>query len=461
MLCVLVFASYFLIYAQRINLSIAIDQMMIEVAALSGPGTCGKGFILSSFFIGYVLLQMPGGVVAEKWGAKYVLGVGVLCTSVCTMLTPLAANAGYWWLILLRMLVGLGEAVVFPANNALWSKWAPPAERTLLITWCTAGQLAGSAISLAVSGALCDASGGWQRVFLWFGLPGIIWFMFWVLLTASSPAKHKWISSHECSYIEGAIKKDAAVSLSSSHQALKAMLKSKAVWALIIAHCSQTWGLYTILTELPTFFNNALGLNFAKSGFACALPQVVSFVVTILAGIIADLLRGPGGWSTARVRKTMNIVGIFGSSACLFICGLLATRVSAMMTTFMMTIAAGINGFAYSGYNCNHNDIAPAFAGTLYGVTNTAANLFGLFVPLVVDGIVGSVQGTIAVHLWQHVFLLNLGIAFFGCLSFSIFGRGTPQPWAVDGQRALVGSALVEDDSPGSGEPPVAATPPS
>ncbi|MFT6693151.1 MAG: ACS family sodium-dependent inorganic phosphate cotransporter, partial [Neolewinella sp.] len=106
--------AVFICYIDRINMSVAI----IPMAEDFGWGPQMQGTVLSSFFVGYLLLQIVGGTLADRYGAKVVLGTGVLLWSLFTMLTPLAASFGLGILILNRILMGMGEAVTFPSIYA-------------------------------------------------------------------------------------------------------------------------------------------------------------------------------------------------------------------------------------------------------------------------------------------------------------------------------------------------------
>lgn len=87
--------------------------------------------ILSSFYIGYMLTHIPGGILAERFGGKYTLGLGILSTAAFTVLTPITVEkGGAYGLIALRILMGLGEGTTFPALSALLASWVPEKERS-------------------------------------------------------------------------------------------------------------------------------------------------------------------------------------------------------------------------------------------------------------------------------------------------------------------------------------------
>lgn len=144
-------------YTMRITLSVAITQMVVPLvydknsthaicepeAGLPGQtpvhhGTYDwsqelQGIILSSFYWGYTATHLPGGILAEKFGGKWTLGLGILSTAIFTLLTPWAVDAGgSTALIVLRVLMGLGEGTTFPAMSALLAAWVPLKERSKL-----------------------------------------------------------------------------------------------------------------------------------------------------------------------------------------------------------------------------------------------------------------------------------------------------------------------------------------
>lgn len=97
-----------------------------------------QGIILSSFIWGYIVIQIPGGLLAEKFGGKYTLGLGIFCTAIFTFLIPIVVDAyGSAGLIVLRVLMGLGEGTTYPALSFLIAQWAPPNERSKIGTVVT------------------------------------------------------------------------------------------------------------------------------------------------------------------------------------------------------------------------------------------------------------------------------------------------------------------------------------
>ena len=114
-----------------------------------------QGYVLSAFFWGYVLGQVPGGYLAVKYGGKNIFGAGVLATAVLTLFIPLCAPS-VPALISLRALMGFFEACTFPAVNVMFSAWLPAKERSFLITVANSGAYMGQACAFPISGYLIN-----------------------------------------------------------------------------------------------------------------------------------------------------------------------------------------------------------------------------------------------------------------------------------------------------------------
>lgn len=142
-----------------------------------------QGLILSSFYIGYLITHIPGGILAERYGGKWILGLGILSTAFFTLITPVAIRSGgAGGLIAVRILMGLGEGTTFPALSALLSQWVPAKERSKLGSLVLGGGQVGTILGNTISGIIMD-SHSWDMVFYVFGGFGILWFIIFVSVT--------------------------------------------------------------------------------------------------------------------------------------------------------------------------------------------------------------------------------------------------------------------------------------
>ena len=368
-----------------------------------------KGLVLSSFFIGYLLFQVPAGYLASRIGGKRVLGFAVIWWSVFTLLTPWAAMVSLPVLIAARIAMGLGEAAALPATYSLLGRWVPKGERSRSVSVLLSGIPIGTLVALAASGYLMT-SFGWPSVFYVFGAVGIVWALAWFPTVHDDPARHPGISAQERALLPGAAESGA----SGDVVPWKQLLSQPAVWALIVNHFCNNWSLYVLLAWLPSYFRKALGLSIANAGLASALPWLTMFVMFNVSAWMADSAIRRGVSITA-VRKTMQSIGLLGS-AFFLICVIGVT--DAGKAQLLMCGALGALAFNGSGFTPNHLDIAPRYAGVLMGLTNTVATVPGI-IGVAITGWLVETSGTYA-----SAFILTAAISVVGALVWLLFSTG-------------------------------------
>ncbi|NBC23305.1 MAG: MFS transporter [Gammaproteobacteria bacterium] len=399
------FLAVFVCYIDRVNISVAI----IPMAADLGWTPEMQGRVLASFFVGYLLLQVAGGRLADRFGGKVVLGAGVLAWSLFTVLTPPAAYLGFGVLIAVRILMGTGEAVTFPSIYTIYSRWVPLTERSRAVALANSGIPLGTVFALVVTPWIVQAF-GWEWAFYLFGAVGGLWWIAWYLQVTSKPADHPRIDAQELAEItDGITPQNEAVSVP-----WKALFKSMPVWAIIVAHFCNNWSLYVLLSWLPTFVNQGLGVDYAAVGWVTMIPHIASFIFLNVAGNIADRLIA-SGMDVGRVRKLMQSIGAGGIAIALLIVGQVET---AWMAITVMTIGNALAAFVTGGFAVNHMDIAPRHAGTLMGITNTAGTIPGI-IGVYVTGLILDLTGS-----WALVFQVAAGVTIVGLVFFLLFSSG-------------------------------------
>lgn len=216
-----------------------------------------QGLILSSFFWGYLLAQIPVSQMAQHFGAKILLTIASIVCSLLTLITPWAASFDWKFMLLTRALQGLFQGFYYPCVHTLLSKWVHPSERGTLTTFTYSGTQAGSVVMLAISGLLASSPMGWPSIFYFSGGATLAWTVLWILFGSSSPALCKRISVEERAYIESMP--------GSCGSRLKtpwlSILRSKPVIALIVVHACQCWGFWSLLTETPSYLVDIFKFN--------------------------------------------------------------------------------------------------------------------------------------------------------------------------------------------------------
>ncbi|KAK2726558.1 vesicular glutamate transporter 1-like [Artemia franciscana] len=420
----------------RCNMGVAKVQM-VSNETLTGlpefdwtPETFG--LVDSSFFWGYIITQVPGGFLASKLPANQVFGSAIAMSAFLNLWIPGAAKLSSNGVILVRIMQGIIEGVTYPACHGIWRWWAPPLERSRLATLAFCGSYAGAVVGMPLGGWLTGLL-GWQAPFYFYGAAGIIWYILWYWLSFQKPCLHPTISARERLYIEDSLKDVNTSTPTLRTTPWKKIFTSMPVYAIIVANFCRSWTFYLLLTQQPTYFKQVFHFEIAKAGALSALPHLLMTMVVPLGGQLADFLRTSGILSTTNVRKLFNCGG-FGMEAVFLL--VVAYSRSTAGGIFALTLAVGFSGFAISGYNVNHLDIAPRYASILMGISNGVGTLSGMLCPIVSDNI--AVHG--AVEEWQTVFVIAGVIHFLGVIFYAIFASGELQPWAerIEGETVKI-----------------------
>src|SRR5579862_2247812 len=297
----LCFLAVFIGYTDRVNISVAAIAMQ---SAFHWSQTT-KGFVLSAFFIGYVVSLLPSGWLATRIGGKRLLTFSVTGWSLFTLATPLAAHASLSLLIAARIGLGVCEGALFPATYELLSRWAPPNERSRAVIRLASGISIGQVGGLMASGWIV-AQYGWPAAFYLFGITGFIWTFFWLCRVVADPHLDPTLRPAERALFHHQWNTDETAAAAVQPR-WSTLLRSRAVWAAIVALFCGNWGLFFLLAWLPSYFRDVQGLGIASAGLFSAAPWGSYLVFGNLASIVSDAATSRGADGTT-VRKAVVLV---------------------------------------------------------------------------------------------------------------------------------------------------------
>lgn len=202
-------------------------------------------------------MQVPGGMLAHLFGAKYVLLTSLVGASIFTLIIPPLAPLGWGYICATRVINGLFQGLLYPSIYTLMAQWVHPSERALS-TIIVAGNTFGIFFMNIISGEIAASPLGWPGIFYLSGGFGIAWAVLWIIFGSDSPAKHKSISKIEREYIQNSV---GTTSKEGLPVPWLQIIRSPPFLALLIVHCGQNWGYYTLITETPTYMKHILNFN--------------------------------------------------------------------------------------------------------------------------------------------------------------------------------------------------------
>ena len=403
------FLAVFICYIDRVNISVAIIPMQEQF----GWSESQVGLILGSFYFGYMITMILGGYLADKYGGKKVLGYALLIWSLFTIITPFFAYQGLWWLILIRILMGLGEGVTFPSWHAIYARWIPFEERTRAVGFTNSGIAAGTLFGFAVT-ALIIANYSWELVFYSFGLLGFFWYFFWNKMVTSFPENNKFLSEEELHHIKiEAPSKESAPTIP-----LLKLIRNGPFMAIAVATFCNNWSLYTFLSYLPKYVNapvvqGGMGIDLGSNIFiySILLPSLVSIFSLILGGYLADGLIKKG-YGILKVRKSVNSIGFFGSALFLYLISLEDSLINVVILLCLINICSGI---CAGGFGVNHADLGPKYTGSLVGIAGSIGMIAAILSPIVAGYILELTNS------WSSIFNVCTIVLLFGGTFYLFF----------------------------------------
>lgn len=412
----------------KVNLSVAIIPMSHQF----GWNASMAGLVQSCFFWGYALSQLPGGWLAKIFGGRVVLEVGVLTWSLATVLVPFVAGFTPG-LVLSRILVGIGEGVSPSAATDLIARSVPLQERSRAVSFVFGGLSIGSVFGLLFAPPLIQ-NFGWESVFYIFGFLGILWCLGFEYLkgrkstfSGEYPFGSRTIAGRSLSQsISSGQSWDSSfreLGASLEDVPWKAFFKSQAVWAMIYTHFCGSWGHYTCLSWLPTYFSEELDLNLTEAAWVSVLPPLASILVTSIAAPFADNLISTGV-ETTTVRKICQTIAFMSPAVCMTLSSL-DLGLPHWEVVAILTGGLALSSFALSGLYCTHQDISPEYASILLGITNTVG---------AVPGIVGvALTGYLldSTHSWSlSLFAPSIFFYLTGTVVWLTFASSKPQSFS-------------------------------
>jgi len=378
-------------YIDRTNLSIALASP--EFKAFFQLTDTQRGLVSSAFFWSYTALQIPAGFVVDRYGVRIPLAIGLLLW--CAVSAATAASGALWHLVALRMLLGVGESMLFPAGLLWIRSHVEEYQRGLATGIFVSGSKWGPAIA-AQAGAWLIVHYGWRSMFLVMGLVGSVWVIPWLLLSRESEPPQAAMDAR---------KKQPA---RQPDVPLLDLLRTRAMWATLIGTFSYNYFLFFALTWLQAYFVERRHLSLDSMGVYTFFSFAGTAVVAILAGFAADMLIRRGG-DPVNVRRWFAVAGLALASTEIIGAMSDSTSVAVFFAIFSMT---GL-GLATANYWALTQTLMPGIAaGRIAGLQNTSLNLAGIVAPVITGWLVQTTHSYTA-PMQTILVILLIGISSY------------------------------------------------
>lgn len=349
-----------LLYIDRVCISIAKDPIAKDLDL----DDKAMGWVLSAFALGYALLQVPSGIMADRYGPRKILAGIVTFWSGLTALTGMAWN--FLSLLGIRFLFGAGEAGAFPGMSRAIYSWIPLQERGIITGINFSGSRLGAAFALPLV-AYMISSFGWRNSFIILGGVGVIWVIGWWSLFRDTPESHPLLKAEEKEYI---LKTRQKTSEETEKLNRKELLRSTNMWSVIGQYFCSNFTFFFALTWLFPYLKDKYHLEAMEAGWYAVAPFVAGAIGNWAAGGIVDAIFKKGNWNLSR--KVPAIIG-FGLAAIGMVGSLyMSTALGAILFLSIAIMGADMT-LPPSWAICV--DIGKRNAGAVSGTMNMAGNL--------------------------------------------------------------------------------------
>jgi MFS family permease len=414
LLCVM----YFITYVDRVNIGTAATAIQKEL----GLSNTQLGLVFSAFAYPYLVFQVIGGWVGDRFGSRMTLFVCGLIWAAATAMTGLAGSLVT--LFLVRMLLGFGEGATFPAATRAMQFWTAPGKRGFAQGITHSFARLGNAITPPLV-ALLMAAITWRGSFVVLGAISLVWVVAWVWYFRDDPREHSGVTSDELAILPPRA--------TTQRPAIPWGPLVRRMWPVTLTYFCYGWCLWLYLNWLPLFFKNNYSLDIKNSALFASGVFFAGVVGDTLGGLLSDgLFKRTGNVRLARLSVT--VLGFVGAFACLL----------PIFWTHDMTLVALClsGGFFFAELVIGPMwaipmDIAPKYSGTASGLMNTGSALAAIVSPLVAGYVIDVTQN------WYLPFLMSMALLALGAACAFLMHPERPFTEEGEGTAARIGRERI------------------
>jgi ACS family glucarate transporter-like MFS transporter len=393
-------------YLDRVNISIAVGP----IAESYHLSDVQMGPVFSAMLFGYALFQTVGGRLADRFGPRRVLAGGVLWWGVFTSLTamvPAKITGAIFIFVVVRFLLGAGEAVIYPSANQFIARWIPTSERGIANGWIFAGVGAGAGLTpLLITQIMVRY--GWRTSFWVCSIIGFAAGVVWFVMARDSPGEHAGVSAAELAVIRSGLTQDGPRNDPKALVPWRRVIQSKEVWAITLSYFCYGYVAWIFFSWFYRYLSKVRGLDLKASALYTMLPPVAMLAGSVVGGAINDRLSKRLGPRVGRCG-----VAVFAIAAAGVFIAWGSQVQSARLASVVLAGGAGSLYLSQSSFWSVTVDIAGASAGSVSGFMNMG-NQIGAAITATLTPWIAARFG------WTTSFLVAAGLCVVGAASWLV-----------------------------------------
>ena len=389
---------YTISYVDRTNVSLALEPKISSMMQELGMNDEMKGHAAGIFFLGYVLLQIPGGALALRWSARKVVSLCLIGWGICAVGCGLSQTFGQF--ATMRFLLGMMESGVYPATIVLLYNWFPRAERARATAYWNLCQPLAVACSAPITVMLIGRF-HWNGMLMLEGALPFLWLPIWWFCIRDHPREAKWISPEEKNYLETTLRNEAGQLEPAKQVSLLERFAHPSILVMIGLYFLHNCAAYGCMT----FFTNGLkgqGFSDLQYGLLFAVPYAVTAVVMILISRNSDKTR----------ERRMHVAFVYGVSGVSLILSVLLRGHFWVSYCFLcLAIPGPFSGMA--PFWANVSETLPRnVTGAVVGLVNALGNVGGYVGPFFIGWMKDRYHDTAGAFIF-------IGLGMLGCTTLA------------------------------------------
>jgi ACS family glucarate transporter-like MFS transporter len=387
-------------FLDRTNISIAGPSIRTEL----GIDNVHLGWVFSAFLIGYAGFQVVGGWLVDRIGSRWILMLGVVWwggfTALTAAISPRLPHA-LFLMIIVRIALGMGEAVVYPASNHFVARWVPVSERGKTNGWIFAGVGAGTGLTPPLLTWIIQHF-GWRASFWFCAVIGVIAGAIWFLIARDKPEQHPFISREELDYIEAGRSVQLASDTLATTSVVQTSLLGRNVIAITFSYFTFGYVAWIFFSWFFIYLAQVRKLELKSSALYSTIPFLAMTACCLLGGVITDRL-------TKRFGLRMGRCGIAGAALAVTSLFLILgpQAASPQLASIILAGGAGTLYLAQSSFWSVSADISGERSGMISGIMNMGAQVGGAVTASLTPYIAG-------LYGWNTAFFVAAALALIG-----------------------------------------------